>query len=138
MQKDIPACIELGKEFAYLSQPIHRFSVSENRIRLFANEVINDPNCVVVVSENDGKVDGVLAGGIVSIFFSEDIALQELVWYVKKNVKGMPMLDLFETQGKNLGANRIIVGNKPQYYDLKRLYERRGYSLLENHFVKVV
>lgn len=137
-QKDIPQCIELGYEFAILSQKVHRFSVSKDKIRFFANEVVNDPNCVVIVSENEGKLDGLICGGLTQIFFSEDIALQEMAWYVKKNVRALMMLELFETQGKNLGATRIIVGNKPQYLDLSRIYERRGYTLLENHFVKVV
>lgn len=135
-RKDIPQVVALGEEFAFLSQPIHGFSVSRKAIIEFANNVVEQPGALGIVLEEDGVVVGIMAGVISKIFFSEDIALQELVWYVKKGFRGLIMLETFEKFALGLGANKVIVGNKPGYYDLTRLYTRRGYTMIENQFVK--
>lgn len=135
---DIASCVTLGIEFANISKPIHRFNVSERRIREFTNEVIENPDCVCIVLEEQGKIEGILVGMKSAIYFSEDVALQELAWYVKKGSKGIGMLDLFEAEAFRIGCNRVIVGNKPAFYDLSRYYERREYTLLENQYCKVL
>ena len=137
-RKDIPYVVILGEEFATLSQPVHGFSVSRERIIEFANNVIETEGCLGMVLEEDGVIVGIMVGIVSKIFFSEDIALQELVWYVKKGVRGLIMLDAFEKFAVGMGANKVIVGNKPAYYDLSRLYLRRGYTMIENQYVKSV
>ena len=135
---DIPQLVALGEEFALLSQSAHKFSVSRERIIRFTNEIIDAPGGLVIVWEDKGVVVGVIAGFIQEIFFSEDVALQELVWYVKKGFKGMAMLEAFEKMGVAMGANRIIVGNKPAFCELGHMYIRHGYSLLENQYCKII
>lgn len=135
-RSDIPKLVLLGEEFAVLSQPIHGFSVSRARIIEFANEVVENPDAVVLVLLCDGIIQGFLAGVKQRIYFSEDVAMQELAWYVKKGFKALGMLEAFESVAKAMGCNQIIVGNKPAYYDLQRYYERIGFKLLENQYVK--
>lgn len=137
-RRDIPQLIELGLEFAFVSQPIHGFSVSREMIIEFTNEVVNQDYAVVFVLEVDGVIQGFIAGRIEKIYFSKDVALQELAWYVKKGFRGIGLLFAFEACGQSIGCQHVIVGNKPQYYDLKRFYERQGYHLLENHYAKKV
>lgn len=137
-RRDIPRLVELGEEFALLSQPIHTFSVSRKAIIEFTNEIVEGARCVGIVLEVDGVIQGILAGIASKIYFSEDVALQEIAWYVKHGFRGGAMIDAFEIAGKALGCNRVVVGNKPQYYDLSGFYERRGYKLLEQQYIKSI
>lgn len=137
-RKDIPQLVALGEEFAYMSQPIHGFGISRERIIHFANEVVEVPNALVIVLEEEDIIQGLMVGIITQIFFSEDVALQELVWYVKKGSRGLIMLEAFEKFAIGMGANKVIVGNKPAFYDLSRIYLRRGYTMLENQYHKSV
>jgi hypothetical protein len=137
-RKDIPQLIVLGEEFALFSQPYHHFSVDRDRIIHFTNEIVEAPGCLVIVLHEGDTVVGVIAGLIQEIFFSKDIAMQELVWYVKKGYGGKLLLDAFEKFAVAMGANKVIVGNKPAYCDLGNFYIRRGYTMLENQYQKDV
>jgi hypothetical protein len=137
-RKDIPQLVALGEEFALLSQPVHGFSISRERIINFANDVVETQNCLTIVLEEDKVIVGLMVGIISKIFFSEDVALQELVWYVKKGFRGLMMIDAFEKMAVGMGANKVCVGNKPAFYDLQRFYLRRGYTMLENQYIKSV
>lgn len=135
-RKDIPRLIFLGEEFAELSKSIHGFKVSREKIIEFTNDVIDsDIHVGLVLIEND-EIQGFIIGVIRQIYFSKDVALQEMAWYVRHGVKGLGLLFEFEKIAKQIGCYKIVVGNKPQYFDLERFYLRRGYSLLEQHYVK--
>ena len=88
--------------------------------------------------EDEGRIVGIMIGIISRIFFSEDVAMQELVWYVKKGYRGLTMLAAFEKMAVGMGVNRVIVGNKPEYYELGPLYVKYGYKLFENQYQKMV
>lgn len=135
-RKDIPRLIQLGGEFALKSQPIHGFNISDIEIIHFVNEIVDHSLGIVLVLEENGIVQGVIAGVIQKIFFSQDIALQELVWYVKEGFRGITLFSAFEQEAKQKGCHHIIVGNKPAYCDLQKFYERQGYRMLENQYVK--
>lgn len=135
-QGDIPRLVELGEEFALLSQPYHKFPVSREAIIISTNQMVNNDDAVVIVMEIDGVVQGVIAGVLQKIFFSEDVALQELVWYVKKGFKGLELLEAFEKIARSIGCQALVVGNKPEYCDLGALYQRRGFTFLENQYTK--
>lgn len=136
IRADIPELVLLGEEFARVSQPVHGCSVSRERIIECANGIIEYPEFVGLVLIVEGKMQGFIMGCLQRIYFSEDVALQELAWYVRKGFKGMGLLDGFEKIARGLGCHHIIVGNKPAYFDLKNVYERRGYKLLETQYTK--
>lgn len=135
-QKDIPRLIELGEEFAFLSQPIHGFHVERSCIIEFANDVVNRDSAVVFVLEVDGVIQGFIAGVLERIYFSKDVALQELAWYVKTGFRGIELFFAFERAAKDIGCQHVIVGNKPAYYDLGRFYERQNFKFLEHQYIK--
>lgn len=138
VQKDIPRLIELGEEFANLSQPIHGFSVSRESIIEFTNDAVNIDRFVVYVLEVDDVIQGLIVGVIEKIYFSKDVALQELAWYVKNGFRGIELFYAFTSCAEQIGCQQVIVGNKPQYYDLTRFYQRQGFHLLENQFAKKI
>lgn len=135
---DVPRLIELGFEFAVLSFPIHKFEVSLLKITEFINDVIDDPNAVVLVLVVEDAIQGFIVGTIQKIYFSENVAMQEMAWYVKPGFKGLSLLKAFENWARMIGCHKLIVGNKPGYYDLSRIYTRCGFTLLENQYTKTL
>lgn len=136
IRSDVPRLAELGEEFALLSQKIHGFSISRSRILEFTNEVIDNDACVGFALLEEGVINGFIIGVINKIYFSNDIALQEMAWYVKPGVRGMALFLAFEKEAVRLGCHHIVAGNKPDYVDLSKTYERLGFKLLENQYVK--
>jgi len=135
---DIPQIVEMGVAFAEASKVAHQFEVSVENIILFANEVLESSMWVKLVLEQEGVLVGMIGGVLTPIFFSKDIALQELVWYVKNGVNGLPLLRAFENEANVLGATQIVIGDKPGYVDMQKIYSRLGYRLLERQYVKKV
>lgn len=138
LPQDFEQVVNLGVEFAELSKKIHGFSVSRERIEDFATMIITKPvECIGLVCEEDNTIQGILAAVLTKPFFSDDLIAQEMVWYVKDGFRGglLLMLEL-EKQAKIKGAKTIVMGYKPDYVDMKQIYERRGYRLLELQYIK--
>lgn len=134
---DIEEVLALGIEFAEKSKPVHGFEVSAEVIRHTIIAVLGNPDAVFLVSQIAGKIEGVMLGVIANPYFSTDRVLQALSFYVRNGREGLKLLDAFEVEGKAKGATRFVVGCKPAFCDLRKLYERRGYRLLEEQFMKV-
>lgn len=137
LPKDLEQIVRLGEEFGLLSQKIHGFKVNRDRIEEFSSMIITNPKCIGLVLEDKGSITGILAALLTKSFFSDDLIAQEMVWYVKENSKGgiFLMLEL-EKQAKLKGATKIAMGYKPDYLDMKSIYERRGFKLLELQYMK--
>lgn len=129
--------LPLGIEFAQVSQESHGFSISEKKISDFISTVVENSSWISLVLEDEGVIKGFLAGVINSTFFSEDIYSQEVVWYVKEFCRdGIKLLFEFEKVSKERNCKRIIVGYKPKFVDMKIIYERMDYKLMESYYVK--
>jgi len=137
-KEDIPRIIVLGKEFAVESQKAHEMSISDEKIKEFANTVVENKFWTVLVMEVDEKIVGMLIAFYSYIFFSDEVACQEVVWYVQKGFKdGLElMVKLEEVALLRRNVKRIVMGYKPDYVDMKNLYERKGYHLLECQYIK--
>ena len=134
--KDLEDIVSLGVEFGLKSQFVHTLSVSEEKIRAVTKESIDSDKAVLLVFEVEGKVEGVIFGVVCPAFFSNDSVLQELALYSRKGTGALHLIDAFEEEGRLLGVKKIVVGSKPGYCDLSALYTRRGYTLLEEQFMK--
>lgn len=137
-KSDLNQVVILGEEFAVLSKEIHGFSVNRSKIENFANTIINDSNCIGLVLEDEGIIRGILAAIITTPFFSDDLIVQEMVWYVKVKFGGLKMMSELETEARKRGAVKLIMGCKPQYFDMDKIYKILGYSLLENQYIKKI
>jgi len=135
--EDIGPIISLGLEFGIESQPVHTMSVSPGCISRVVHLALEDPNSVLLVLEIDNVIQGLIYGMVLSPFFSNELVLQELAFYSRKRKRGILLLDAFEREAKRLGVKKIVMGCKPKYCDLRRLYEYKGYKLLENQYLKV-
>jgi len=80
--KDVPRLIELGERFALDSQKAHGLSISRKKIGEFADLSVTSKDYLVLVLE-DKEIIGLIVGLLTVPFFSDDIIMQEFVWYVE-------------------------------------------------------
>ena len=137
-KEDIPRIIVLGKEFAVASQKDHEMIISDEKIAGFANTVVENKFWTVLVMEVDEKIVGMLIAFYSYIFFSDEVACQEVVWYVQKGFNGglELMTELEEVAKRRNNVRRIVMGYKPDYIDMSNLYKKKGYHLLECQYIK--
>ena len=90
----------------------------------------------MIVLEAEGVIQGFIFGFITEPFFSEELILQEMAFYCHPGYAGFKLLDALESEARLRGLKRIAVGCKPDFCDLSRYYERKGYRLLEESFIK--
>ena len=134
--KDVPRLIELGERFALDSQKAHGLSISCKKIGEFADLSVTSKDCLVLVLE-DKEIIGLIVGLLTVPFFSDDIIMQEFVWYVENGGRaGLMLLKGMEKMAKAMGAVKLIVGSKPDYVDMSGIYVKMGYRSLEDQFVK--
>lgn len=93
------------------------------------------------VMEMDGVVVGVMAGSIVNGLASNDLTYQESFWYVEKAHRGfgIKLLTFAENYCRTNNVKFFIIahmGNRETR--LERIYKRRGFNILETHYIKVV
>ena len=134
--KDVPRLIELGEKFALDSQKAHGLSISRKKIGEFADLSVTAKNYLVWVLE-DEVIIGLIVGILTVPFFSDDVVMQEFVWYVENGGRaGLLLLKGMEKMAKAMGAVKLLVGSKPDYVDMSGIYLKMGYRSLENQFVK--
>lgn len=136
LHNDVQKIVELGVEFGVKTQSIHRMSVNASKIYDQVLDALSNPNLILFVLEVDDKIEGVIFGAITSAYFSDDLVLQELALYSRKATGGLHLIEAFEQYAHNKGITRIVLGSKPTFCDLGKLYTRRGYDILETHFIK--
>ena len=134
--KDVDDLATLGLEFAEKSEVVHTFPPSLSKIWESAKCLIESPHAIVIVLEVEGVIQGFIFGFITEPFFSEELILQEMAFYCHPGYAGFKLLDALESEAKLRGIKRIAVGCKPDFCDLSRYYERKGYRLLEESFIK--
>jgi hypothetical protein len=134
---DVPQLIALGEEFARVSFPIHRMTVSPDRIAQFTHEQILNPDCIKLVLVEEDVVFGLLVALVTKPFFSDDIVLQELVWYVKERHRGgLLLLVELEKEARARGVSKMVMGYKPGFVDMKKIYDRQGFNDFEIQCLK--
>jgi GNAT superfamily N-acetyltransferase len=99
---------------------------------------------IYVASDDKGAVVAVLGAAFLRDPFSGQLTATEAFWYVvsehRKSGVGLRLLDVFEDRAKELKCEQILmvhfvhVGGEV----LQKLYERRGYALLEQTFRKKI
>jgi RimJ/RimL family protein N-acetyltransferase len=95
------------------------------------------------IFKDDDRLVGVLIGTIAQHFLSPVLIAQEIMWYVlpefRQGSGSIRLVKEFENWAKELGAFAIVMASfKGTDSDdrLSAIYEKRGYSLIEQHFFK--
>lgn len=68
------------------------------------------------------------------------LVANELFWFLQPAARGhgLALLDMFETRAKNRGCQRMLMVHLASLRSeaVAHLYQRRGYKLLESHYLK--
>jgi len=103
--------------------------------RLFQHHLASDKACVLVAGD---PAQGVLMACAFEHPFGAGRMAKETVWYVTTAARGrgaIKMLDAYETWARSVGC--VFAGMASLVTnDVSSLYERRGYSAVETHFMK--
>lgn len=113
-----------------------------------ADQYINGPMTerVFLVLYRDLKPVGVLLGAKVDlhpVFKKTGITIEQLWWVTpayRGNKVSTKLIDAFEEWSKQIGVKRCVMGhfNNPIGDKVKKYYERSGFTLLEQSYVKEV
>ena len=134
---DIDKLVDLGIEFAERSKYAHCLSINNEKIKDFTGVVIDNPNYISLVLEDNGIIKGIFTAQITQTFFSDDLIAQALVWYVRQQtVEGLKLLFEFEKECTSRKINKILLGYKQSYVNMKSIYRKRGYKVFESFFIK--
>jgi len=103
--------------------------------RLFQQHMLSPMACVLVTGE---RAQGVLMASAFDHPFGAGRMAKETVWYVTPEARGrgaIKMLDAYETWARSVGCVSVGMASLSTN-DVSSLYERRGYSAVETHFMK--
>lgn len=135
--KDLEAVRELAKQM--YDDSLNEFGINYNDT-MFESIVPALINTTFVM-ELDDKLVGVLAGHIVNGLATNELTFQESFWYVeaKHRGHGLKLLTFVENYCRVSNIKFFIIahmGNRETR--LERIYKRKGFNLLESHYIKVV
>jgi hypothetical protein len=136
--KDVSSIVDLGLEFGLATQKIHTMKVNSEKIRETVHIALSNSNFVLLVQEVDNVIEGVVFGMVVVSFFTNDVALQELALYSRKPSGLVRLIDAFESEAKLRGIKKIVLGCKPDFFDMTVIFKLRDYKLLETQFIKEI
>lgn len=103
--------------------------------RLFQQHLAADKACVLVAGD---PAQGVLMACAFEHPFGAGRMAKETVWYVAPAARGrgaIKMLDAYEAWARSVGCVSAGMASLATN-DVSSLYERRGYSAVETHFMK--
>lgn len=135
---DVARVIEMGRRFLHEGPYRDQLAdVPEVPTRLLAFLVTTD-KCKVLVAEEDGKLNGVIAFIISPHYFSGELIACEMIWYVEpEHRKGGVAMRLFweaEKLAKSMGAKRMQFTAPTDA--VAGVYARFGYKQIEVTFQK--
>lgn len=113
------------------------FSFSEEEASRHFDNFISVPTVHGFVSEDSGKINGVIVFTVSNMFASNDLLTQEIVWYVRKENRGngIRLLKEMEKMSEELGSKFIMVqGMNEDSSNI--IYLRYGFKPLQNVYIK--
>jgi len=103
--------------------------------RLFQHHLASDKACVLVAGK---PAQGVLMACAFEHPFGAGRIAKETVWFVTSQARGrgaIKMLAAYEEWARSVGCVSVGMASLATN-DVSSLYERRGYSAVETHFMK--
>ncbi|WP_421476734.1 GNAT family N-acetyltransferase [Agrobacterium tumefaciens] len=103
--------------------------------QLFQQHMISQKACILVAGN---PAQGVLMAVAYEHPFGAGRIAKETVWFVTPEARGrgaIKMLDAYEVWARSVGCVSVGMASLTTN-DVSSLYERRGYSAVETHFMK--
>jgi len=137
----IPLAI-LGKQFTKESKNSKLFGWNMQKVYDSLFNIIDRDDFCVICLVNDAEVVGMLIALVTPCFFSDVSQAVEIAWYIDPDHRGtrvaLKMINEYERWAKEAGAVctnminlEVLNGDK-----VARMYNKRGYTLVENTFLK--
>jgi len=130
---------EFMKAFELASQYV---TVDVNHATRVYAEMIESGHAIVFIMENDGVILGSLGCISAPDLHNGMQTLVETFWFTHPDSRGqgLLLLNAFESYAANNGIKKVAMIHMTDSYPerLEKLYVKRGYTLIEKHYVKEV
>jgi ribosomal protein S18 acetylase RimI-like enzyme len=139
---DIPELARLGRLFFNESGYAVIADYDEQSVRDSLTAFMDAGICVLVVAEED-EIIGMTGAVISPLYLNRSVQMaQELFWWVHPDHRGGVGKDLLnmleaELEKRGAAANVMIALQKVNPELTGKLYERRGYQLIEHHYMRL-
>lgn len=114
--------------------PDHAFKVYESMIK--------SGTAIMLVLEEDGQMVGGLGAIKYPDLHSGELTAVETYWFVAPEHRGhgMELFEAFEQWGKDQECTRLAMIHLADSYPkaLEKIYLRKGYQLVEKHYVRIL
>jgi GNAT superfamily N-acetyltransferase len=141
-EEDVIDLTMLGKQFLKETKNDRFLGWNSTKAHTFFLDATSREDFGTFVLCNEDEVVGMFVSFATPSFFSDVTQAVELVWYVDPEHRGsreaLKLLDLYEEWAKEQGAVCVNLMNIDMLNGPKvaKLYNRKGYTLTENTFVK--
>lgn len=127
-------CELFWKESRY-SLPFDKGSIEE-----LYDQVIQNEDAILLVSEENNKITGILAACLSRTLFSPTPIAIELAWFIKEEYRGrsdaIRLMKTYEEWARFKGCHSVCMADLTQTNDLEKFYTRMGYSPVEQSYIK--
>ena len=114
----------------------------EHVVEVYRKLIESGDGVELIAEDDDGNIMGAIAGIKAPDMHSGIMQAIETFWFVhpayRKSGVGVALLEAFEAWAKEEGCKRVgmtyLVDSHPE--SLRKLYEYKGYKLVEQHFMK--
>jgi GNAT superfamily N-acetyltransferase len=134
--EDVPACLELVKEFH--EEVINDFGFGFDPVHSVTFALSQVAGCFV--AELDGKIIGLIAGAVLTYPISGEKMYMESIWYVRKEHRrhGLKLLRRLEEWCREQGIKNVVMALmcSDKMKKLEDFYKACGYRPFEMQWVK--
>ena len=137
-EDDVLDCLILFKQFHKESKVPYSWDAKKTQ-QVFI-ETLPLPNFTTLVAERDNEIIGFICAMFSEPFFSSEKVSTEVAWYVNKDSRGstaaFKLLKAYEEWATSQGVKYVGMTYLENVTDLSEVYEKKGYSKAETHYMK--
>ena len=139
-KEDLLGILVLAKEFSREAPKTHKWNI--DKTTNFLLSAIENTNMEIFISEKDDEVTGAIVCMVTEMYMSNTVIASEIAWFVNKDLRGsrssIKLLKAFEDWGRSKGADYLGMADIEDISNLRKLYNRLGYSVSETTYLKEV
>ena len=139
-KEDLLGILVLAKEFSREAPKTHKWNI--DKTTNFLLSAIENTNMEIFISEKDNEVTGAIVCMVTEMYMSNTVIASDLAWFVSKDLRGsrssIKLLKAFEDWGRSKGADYLGMADIEDISNLRKLYNRLGYSVSETTYLKEV
>lgn len=135
-EDDIPRLVEMGRRF--IEESVYKDFMVENpeQMESLIGQILANPQGRILVSENDGKPNGMLALIAFPHYFSGELIAGEIVWWVDPEARaggtGLKLMRKAEQLAIEMGAVKMQMVAPDER--IGKLYQHFGYEKVESTY----